>query len=166
MPRSVLLMLYYSFVHAHLLYALPIWASTYSTYLKRLPVLQNKAIRKISGIQPRESITKHYFNLKIFKIEELYNFETAKIMHKASRNSLPSPLNLYFKKVDNVHNCATRSSIHKNYFLPRFKTNKKTQCSIKFQGVSIWNKIDLDIRKLHYKKFCNKYKKILLQKYC
>ena len=61
MPRSVLLMLYCSFVHAHLLYALPIWASTYPTYLKRLQVLQNKAIKIISGIQPRESITKHYF---------------------------------------------------------------------------------------------------------
>ena len=35
MPRSVLLMLYYSFVHAHLLYALPIWASKYPTYLKK-----------------------------------------------------------------------------------------------------------------------------------
>ena len=67
MPRSVLLILYYSFVHAHLLYALLIWTSTYSTYLKRLQVLQNKAIRIISGIQPRESITKHYFNLKNFK---------------------------------------------------------------------------------------------------
>ena len=86
-------------------------------------------------------------------------------MHKASTNSLPSPLNLYFKKVDKVHNCATRSSFHKNYFLPRFKT-KKTQRSIKFQSVLIWNKIDLEIRKLHYKKFCNKYKTILLQKYC
>ena len=117
-------MLYYSFVHAHLLYALPIWASTYPTYLKRLQVLQNKAIRIISRIQPRESTTKHYFNLKIFLIEELHNFETTKIMHKASTNSLPSPLNLYFKKVDNVHNRATRSSFHKKYFFPRFKTKK------------------------------------------
>ena len=165
MPRSVLLMLYYSFVHAHLLYALPVWASTYPTYLKRLQVLQNKAIRIISKIQPRESITKQYFNLKILKIEEMYNFETAKIMHKASTNSLPSPLNLYFKNIDNVHNCATRGSIQNNYFLPRFKT-KKTQRSIKFQGVFTWNKINLEIRKLHYKKFCSKYKTLLLQKYC
>ena len=66
MPRSVLLMLYYSFVHAHLLYVLPIWVSTYPTYLKRLLVLQNKAIKTTSGILPRESTTKHYFNLNIF----------------------------------------------------------------------------------------------------
>ena len=51
-------MLYYSFVHAHLLYALPVWAFTYPKYLKRLQVLQNKAIRIICGIQPREFITK------------------------------------------------------------------------------------------------------------
>ena len=53
----------------------------------------------------------------------------------------------------------------KTIFSPDSK-QKKTQRSIKFQGVCIWNKIDLDIRKLHDKKFCNKYKKILLQKYC
>ena len=86
-------------------------------------------------------------------------------MHKASTNSLPSPLNLYFKNVDNVHNCVTRGSFHKNYFLPRFKT-KKTQRSIMFQGVSIWNKINLEIKKLRNKKFCNKCKTILLQKNC
>ena len=54
----------------------------------------------------------------------MYNFETAKIMHKASTNYLLSPLNLYFEKLDNVHNCATHSSFHKNYFLPRFKAKK------------------------------------------
>ena len=90
-------MLCFSFVHAHLLYPLPISGFFVSDIFKKTAVLQNKAIRIISGIQPRESITKHYFNLKI---EELYNYETAKIMHKASTNSLPSPLNLYFKKVD------------------------------------------------------------------
>ena len=50
-------------------------------------------------------------------------------------------------------------------FSPDLK-QKKTQRSIKFRGVSIWNKINLEIRKLHYKKFCDKYKTILLQKYC
>ena len=61
----------------------------------------------------------------------------------------------------NVHICATRSSFLKIIFSPDLK-QKKTQRSIKFQDVSIWNKIDLDTRKLHYKKFCNKYKTILL----
>ena len=65
----------------------------------------------------------------------MYNFETAKIMHimhKASTNSLPSPLNLYFKKVDNVHNCATRSSFHKNYFLADLK-QKKLNAQLSFK---------------------------------
>ena len=158
-------MLYYSFVHAHLLYALPIWASTYPTYLKRLQVLQNMAIRIISGIQPRESITKHYFSLKILKIEELYHFETAKIMHKASTNSLPSSLNLYFKKVDNVHNCATRSFFHKNYFLPRFKT-KKLNAQLSFKVYPFGIKSILKKENCITKNFCNKYKTILLRKYC
>ena len=51
----------------------------------------------------------------------------------------------------------------KTIFYPDLK-QKKTQRSIKFQGVSIWNKIDLEIRKLQHKKICNTIAKILLKK--
>ena len=36
LPQSSLVILYFSLVHTHLLYALPVWASTYNTYLSKL----------------------------------------------------------------------------------------------------------------------------------
>ena len=98
-----------------------IWGSLFDEH----DFINLPTIRIISGNQPQESITKHYFTLKIFLIKELYNFETAKIIHKASTISLPSPLNLYFKKVDNVHNIALPVVLFiKTIFSPDLKQKK------------------------------------------
>ena len=45
LPFNTLITLYYALVHSQLLYALPIWASTYKTYLNKLEKLQNKAFK-------------------------------------------------------------------------------------------------------------------------
>jgi len=53
LPNKTLITLYYSLVHLHLLYALPVWAyldKTYKTYLDKLRKLQNKAIHIVSKI--------------------------------------------------------------------------------------------------------------------
>ena len=68
-PSSTLLLLYYALVHPHLVYGLPIWGSTFETYLSKLQTLQNKAIRIITNSDLR---TPKHRNLKILKITELY----------------------------------------------------------------------------------------------
>ena len=46
LPSSALLNLYYFLIHPQL--CLPIWGSSYSTYLRNLCTLQNKAVRLIN----------------------------------------------------------------------------------------------------------------------
>ena len=48
LPCNTLIILYYSLVHTHLHYALPLWGATYKSYLIKLKRLQNKALRTIS----------------------------------------------------------------------------------------------------------------------
>ena len=47
-PISALRTLYYSMIHPHLLYGIVIWGSTFKTYLGKLSVLQNKALRIVA----------------------------------------------------------------------------------------------------------------------
>ena len=49
LPPKVLLVLYYSMIHPHLLYGITIWGNTYEKYLKRLRTLQNKAVKVLGG---------------------------------------------------------------------------------------------------------------------
>ena len=61
LPFNLLLTFYRTLVHVHLIYALPVWATTFLTYLITLKGLQNKLIRIITKI----SLSQHYRRLQI-----------------------------------------------------------------------------------------------------
>ena len=45
--------LYYAFVYPYLIYCNHIWGNTYKTTLSKLQILQNKAVRIVTGSPPR-----------------------------------------------------------------------------------------------------------------
>ena len=82
LPCNASIILYYSLVHTHLHYALPLWGATYKSYLIKLKRLQNKALRIISKTKIRGRIPPQYYKYEILKLEDLYNFEIAKLMYQ------------------------------------------------------------------------------------
>ena len=52
MPTNALLKIYYSLIHSQLLYGLPVWGSTYTSYLNKLITIQNKAVKASFIRQP------------------------------------------------------------------------------------------------------------------
>ena len=42
--KKILLQLYHAIIYPHFLYAIPIWCSTYKSYLHKISFLQNKAV--------------------------------------------------------------------------------------------------------------------------
>ena len=44
-PNKILLQLYHALIYAHRLYAIPIWGSTYKSYLHKISILRNKVVR-------------------------------------------------------------------------------------------------------------------------
>ena len=43
--KEILLQLYHALIYPYLLYAIPIWGSTYKSYLHKTSLLQNKAVK-------------------------------------------------------------------------------------------------------------------------
>ena len=66
-----LMVLCYSFVYLYLMYCTHIWGSTYKTTLRRLVILQNKVMRIISDVKPRNSAGPLYKALNIMKCEDI-----------------------------------------------------------------------------------------------
>ena len=60
LPLSALRTLYYSTNHPHLFYGIVIWGSTFKTYLGKLSLLQNKALRIIAGGHQGDNATQYY----------------------------------------------------------------------------------------------------------
>ena len=110
---SALLLLYYALIHPHLSFGLPIWGSTYPTYIQKLQRLQNKAIKITSNASRKNSVTPLYQKCGVLKLADLFNHEMAKIMYQFSKQSLPSHLNCLFDPLSTAHERCTRSKLNK-----------------------------------------------------
>ena len=138
--RKHLRILYYSIVHPHLIYGLPIWGNTYQVHLSRIIILQKKIIRTITGAQYDAHSEPLFKSVNILKLQDLYKLQTSKYVMKSINNTLPLALNSIFIYTRNIHQ-QTRQ--HKFYKLiqPRARINVITR-SILNMGPKIWNEID------------------------
>ena len=120
-PFNTLITLCHALVHSQLLYALPIWASTYKTYLNKLEKLQNKALRIIFKTPLRDPITPLYRRSEILKLNDL--FEVTKLMHQIIHKKTPNNFESYFTYSSNISAYFTRQKSANHLFLPRFYTS-------------------------------------------
>ena len=131
LPPSALLKLYHALVHPHLLYGLLVWGTTYISYFAKLCALQNKVIRHIGGGNYCEHSTPYYSNLKIFKLPDLLKLETAKLVFRHLRNTLPPLVSNLFIKTSNISVGHTRSSNPSNLlslYIPKYHSARLQRC--------------------------------------
>ena len=67
--NETLLSLYHCFVYPYLHYCIHVWGKAYNTHLNDLVVLQNKAMRKISGEPPRTNMDNFYIDMNILTVK-------------------------------------------------------------------------------------------------
>ena len=108
LPQDTLLTLYYSLVHTHSMYALPVWKSTRKTCIARLQTLQNTALRIISKTPLKNNITPQFYKLGILKLHDSFTFEIAKIMHQFTHKKLPTNFFSFFTYSADVSPYLTR----------------------------------------------------------
>ena len=154
---QALLQLYYAIFHSHLQYGLITWGSTFKTYLKKLIILQNKAIKIVGGGKYFDHATSYYSKTPILKLVDLLKLEKALLVFTYRSKALPSAFKSYFLEV--YVDRSTPSVIQTNLFIPLTKSTM-LQRSITYQGPIIWNSLDLNIKKQNSTKlFKNHLKK-------
>ena len=107
---DTLLTLYYSFLHPYLSYCIEIWGNTFTTYLDPLKKLQNRAVRMITGIARRKSVSSYYKELKILPLNKLYMYIIQLFMYKWQHVKLPTMFDSFFKKNYEISRRDTRQS--------------------------------------------------------
>ena len=145
LSKSTLLLLYHALIHPHLIHALPLWGCTFSSYLQKLQLLQDKAIRIICNTCRYSSANILFYKLGILKIGDLYQCETGKLIYEYSKNNLPTGLSSLFVNLSAIHNLQTRSQSLESLYLPKFSTNRCLR-SVTFQGTKIWNFISPELK--------------------
>ncbi len=122
-------MLYYSYIHSHIIYGLFIWGPLIAkSNLKRITVSQKKAVRIVSNSSYNSTTSPIFKSLKILKIEDMINVELTKFGYLFTKSQLPTPLMSLFKPNSNNHRYYTRG---RNY--PRIEAHtlrKKYICDL------------------------------------
>ena len=90
LPSSIRINLYYTMIHPYLAYCNLVWPSNYQARLKRLIVLQNRAIRVIIGcFNVSCSADYLYKQLRILQIGQITTLQINEFMYKHYNNLLP-----------------------------------------------------------------------------
>ena len=160
-PKEILLQLYHALIYPHLLYAIPIWGSIYKSYLHKISILRNKAVKIVTQTKWNSSANFSCTNLKFLKLNKLHLYEVGKIMYNLYHKQHPYNLNQYFSKSNVRHSRPTRCSSSHMLTIPLMKTTKLQQ-SFLYQGVKTWNSIPHNIKNSSFSKFKSDSKQFFL----
>ena len=77
--------LYYSFIYPYLMYCNHIWGNTYKKSLSKLQLLQNKAVRVITGSNPRTNTELLYNRSGLHDLNDTNLYLVGLFMHKSTK---------------------------------------------------------------------------------
>ena len=158
------LSLYYTLVEPFFHYCVIAWGNAYQSTLQPLFHLQKKAIRIITFSSFTEHSSPLFKGLNVLKLSDIIALQLAVFMYKFHNQLLPSVFDTFLNLVGNIHCYNTRLSSRMTYAIPKARTNYGI-LNIRFQGVNVWNDISDDIKLLPLKRFKNKLKSLLIDKY-
>ncbi len=141
LPVHNLKMLYSTLILPYVFYCAEIWGNTYKSRLKKLHILQKRAMRYITKSHYLAHTDILFHDTKFLKLDEIIEYKTCLIVYKAYHNMLPVNIKSYFTINANNHNFR-KTNDFKN---PMVKTTEKAMC-ISVAGLKSWNIIDPHIK--------------------
>jgi hypothetical protein len=162
LPDYTLLTLYNSLISPHFHYAITAWGNSQQQYVKRLEILQKKAIRCVTNSRYNCHTNPLFFRLRLLKIKDIYKLSCCKLCYRMKKGNLPNyhSLKLNF----NIQQMLTRQSNH--LYISRISKSVEKQC-LSYKIGTEWNSLPgyLTSYNKSSTSFSKLLKKHLLQKY-
>ena len=170
MKDNLIRTIYFSVVNSHLYYGIQAWGSADPSVRNKLEILQNKAVRILSGVQyfqvygqepgPLPSSEPLYKKLEILKIQDIYELSISNFVFSTLTFDSPAIFHDWFRYGYEVHDHTTRSSssiIRESYFEVGYAqqtftlhtkgaNNDYGRKMIQVCAPLIWNRIPEDIQ--------------------
>jgi hypothetical protein len=138
MPRTVLMSMFHAFIMSHLRYGVLVWGNTFTTYIYRVKVLFNKAIRIILNVPPVTHMLPLLCKLQLLSVDDIYFFNCCVFMYKIKNLMLPSGFCNMFTKLSDMY-AHTRHSKH-DYYVSSVRLNVCKRF-ISYAGVKNWSSL-------------------------
>ena len=160
-PKKILLQLCHALIYPHFLCTTPIWGSIYKSYLHKISILRDKAVRIVTQRKWNSRANPLFTYLKVLKLNNLYQYGVGKIMYNLYHKQYPCKLNQYFTQSKARHSRRTRRSTFLMFTIPFMKSTKQQQ-SFLYQDVKTWNSISHNIKISSFSNFKSDSKQFFL----
>ena len=155
--QNIALMFYKTILQSKLDYCDVVWRNIMKKSVKKLQVLQNRALRIILKVDARYSTISLFQQLKLDFLEKRRDKHALYMMYKIANHNCPNYLlDLFELKKCNYN---MRNSIN-NFVLPKLKTCLKKK-SFSYFGAKCWNSISPELKRelsvTNFKRNLNKY---------
>ena len=159
---------YFAKVYSKLQYSILAWGGIPESALHKLNILHNNIIRimTLKNMPPQIRLsTKTLFkSVNVLQLKDIFQLELAKFMHKAVNDTLPKKLNEMFTPISSVHRYPTSSS-RKRIFVKPIAQKAAYSNWISSTGITLWEKIDPNLKCLNPIPFKKSFKKQLIDNY-
>jgi len=145
LPEQNLLQIYHALISPHLSYGIEAWGNAPNSVLKRLLVLQKKAMRIISMSSYNSHTNPIFKKYKILKVPDIFQLHCAKLFYRTKLNSLPTYHSS--KLTTAIVNERTTRQNH-DIYIHRINSNLQKQC-LNFKVGHSWNNLPIAIKSLH-----------------
>ena len=155
--------LYQSLVEPYMSYCCEIWGNTYPSRVRKLSLLQKKAIRIIYSLDYHGHTSVFFHCSRILKLQDLITHRTMVMLYKANNHCLEGRVQAFFEPTAAVHKYDTRQS--KLFYVKKANTTHRL-LSITVRGIHVWNGLESNIRQLpSLQQFKKSLKSTLLSSY-
>ena len=145
-PTAILKTIYNSLIAPQITYAITSWGNTNSKEIKRLTILQKRAIRTITKSRYNSHTNKLFKNLKLLKIPDIYNTSCAKFYYRVKSKLVPQYFQQQLPRNTEIHSHFTRNNINLHTF-NHSSEFKKQLINVKIP--QIWNALPPDIKNIN-----------------
>ena len=143
LPRSVLYTIYNSLVQSRLNYAIKGWGNETANKLKRLVLLQKKAIRIVTNSPYNSHTGPIFYKYNTLPLKFQFKYECCKIYHRKLKEILPDYHTNQLQTNSTVHDYETRQSEDVHVTRNTHCLSKDSICS---KIGNIWNEIPNNIK--------------------
>lgn len=133
LPTAILWQIYYSYIHSHFTYLLPVWASASEDRLIALQRIQYKAIKNILKL-PHLTSTSTLYSQNILPFTKLRNYESILFIYKIVHNLTT----VDFEIVRNI-SVSNRTTRQANTLRPPNYFLTLAQNSAFYRGIKLYN---------------------------
>jgi len=157
-PTEGLLLVYRTLLIPILSYCVSVWGGGYSNVESRTQVIQNDALRAITGRSRRESVSDVYSSYGLLTVRGLHRLSVAILGFKMTNGRIPAEISFPLTPI------SSRSSRRATSFCVPLVVKNSSRHALAYTLPKVWGSLPHEIRSLtSAKKFSREVTKVLLR---